>query len=174
MADLQPLICDVTQTAGDDLDGSREGARDGSEIELETRARMSKGTLVLSIQGGADNWSPQRWIERFNAVGNGRDAPLHFRDSVGVGDKAWRRPPFDGTAEPRRWFDFGRGGGAHGKPKTGVGRRGIQSRQYRGFSAGPPCMPGIDLLHPSRRAGRVRFRGNPVCAVVAELVDAQR
>ncbi|MGN6311699.1 MAG: 2-hydroxyacid dehydrogenase [Xanthobacteraceae bacterium] len=37
---------------------------------------MSKGTLVLSIQGGADNWSPQRWVERFNAVGNGRKVVL--------------------------------------------------------------------------------------------------
>ncbi|MBN9001224.1 MAG: glyoxylate/hydroxypyruvate reductase A, partial [Rhizobiales bacterium] len=37
---------------------------------------MSKGTLVLSIQGGADNWSPQRWIERFNAVGHGRKVVL--------------------------------------------------------------------------------------------------
>ncbi len=37
---------------------------------------MSKGTLVLSIQGGADNWSPQRWVERFNAVGNGRKVML--------------------------------------------------------------------------------------------------
>lgn len=37
---------------------------------------MSKGTLVLSIQGGADNWSPQRWVERFNAVGNGREVVL--------------------------------------------------------------------------------------------------
>jgi len=37
---------------------------------------MSKGTLVLSIQGGADNWSPQRWVERFNNVGNGRKIVL--------------------------------------------------------------------------------------------------
>ena len=37
---------------------------------------MSKGILVLSIQGGGDNWSPQRWIERFNAVGNGRKVVL--------------------------------------------------------------------------------------------------
>jgi len=37
---------------------------------------MSKGTLVLSIQGGADNWSPQRWVERFNSVGNGRKIVL--------------------------------------------------------------------------------------------------
>ena len=37
---------------------------------------MSKGTLVLSIQGGADNWSPQRWVARFNAVGGGRKVVL--------------------------------------------------------------------------------------------------
>jgi glyoxylate/hydroxypyruvate reductase A len=37
---------------------------------------MGKGTLVLSIQGGADNWSPLRWVERFNAVGNGRKVVL--------------------------------------------------------------------------------------------------
>lgn len=37
---------------------------------------MGKGTLVLSIQGGADNWSPRRWVERFNAVGNGRKVVL--------------------------------------------------------------------------------------------------
>ena len=37
---------------------------------------MGKGTLVLSIQGGADNWSPRRWVERFNALGNGRKVVL--------------------------------------------------------------------------------------------------
>ncbi len=46
---------------------------------------MSKSTLVLSIQGGADNWSPQRWLARFNAVGGGRKVVL-LPDPERVGD----------------------------------------------------------------------------------------
>ncbi|MCO5130409.1 MAG: glyoxylate/hydroxypyruvate reductase A [Xanthobacteraceae bacterium] len=37
---------------------------------------MTEGTLVLAIQGGADNWSPQRWVERFNAVAGDRKVVL--------------------------------------------------------------------------------------------------
>src|ERR1700743_3881096 len=29
---------------------------------------MSKGALALLIQGGTDNWSPERWTTRFNEV----------------------------------------------------------------------------------------------------------
>jgi glyoxylate/hydroxypyruvate reductase A len=37
---------------------------------------MNHGTLVLAIQGGSDNWSPQRWRARFNAACGGRDVVL--------------------------------------------------------------------------------------------------
>jgi len=37
---------------------------------------MTTGTLVLAIQGGSDNWSPQRWLERFTSVCAGRRVAL--------------------------------------------------------------------------------------------------
>ncbi|MGB3866781.1 MAG: glyoxylate/hydroxypyruvate reductase A [Xanthobacteraceae bacterium] len=46
---------------------------------------MGKGTLVLSIHGGADNWSPQRWLKRFDAVAGGRKVVL-LPDPEWIGD----------------------------------------------------------------------------------------
>ena len=37
---------------------------------------MTTGTLVLAIQGDSDNWSPQRWLERFTSVCAGRRVAL--------------------------------------------------------------------------------------------------
>jgi glyoxylate/hydroxypyruvate reductase A len=76
---------------------------------------MSKGTLVLSIQGGADNWSPQRWIERFNAVGNGRKVvllPERIGDPDDVHYAAVWKPPAGALAAFRNLrviFNLGAG-----------------------------------------------------------------
>ncbi|MGB3448091.1 MAG: glyoxylate/hydroxypyruvate reductase A [Xanthobacteraceae bacterium] len=76
---------------------------------------MSKGILVLSIQGGADNWSPQRWIERFNAVGNGRKVvllPERIGDPDDVHYAAVWKPPAGALAAFRNLrviFNLGAG-----------------------------------------------------------------
>jgi len=76
---------------------------------------MSKGILVLSIQGGADNWSPQRWIERFNAVGNGRKVvllPERIGDPADVHYAAVWKPPAGALAAFRNLrviFNLGAG-----------------------------------------------------------------
>ena len=76
---------------------------------------MTEGTLVLAIQGGADNWSPRRWVERFNAVAGGRKGallpdPAVDPDAVHYA-AVWKPPPgvLAGFRNLRAVFNLGAG-----------------------------------------------------------------
>jgi glyoxylate/hydroxypyruvate reductase A len=76
---------------------------------------MSKATLAVLINGGTDNWSPQRWKERFTAVCKDRPVVLSPGDTYrgeDVGFAAvWKPAPGALAAFPnlRAIFNLGAG-----------------------------------------------------------------
>jgi glyoxylate/hydroxypyruvate reductase len=77
--------------------------------------RMSKAALAVLINGGTDNWSPQRWRERFNAVCKDRQVALLPDDAVRPEDvgyaAVWKPTPGALSAFPNLKAVFNLGAG---------------------------------------------------------------
>src|ERR1700740_433600 len=76
---------------------------------------MSKGALALLIHGGTDNWSPERWNARFNAVCRDRrvlQLPGTIFDPAEVHYAAvWKPAPGELAAFPNLRVIFNLGAG---------------------------------------------------------------
>jgi glyoxylate/hydroxypyruvate reductase A len=76
---------------------------------------MNKGALALLIHGGTENWSPQRWKERFDVVCRGRAVHLLPEASFDPAEieyaAVWKPAPGElaGFANLRAIFNLGAG-----------------------------------------------------------------
>src|ERR1700709_2272937 len=65
-------VCPEPTAIGNILHGRGGPVRSPSMPQVEGENPMNKGALALLVHGGTDNWSPERWKTRFEAVCGGR------------------------------------------------------------------------------------------------------
>src|ERR1700722_944689 len=119
---------------------------------------MNKGALALLVHGGTDNWSPERWKSRFEAVCGGRPvwrmsdrdcnpADIHYA-------AVWKPAPGELAAFPNLRVIFNLGAGVDALmadktlPKVPLVRISVGGATPRGAGEGMRACCFVCLLHP--------------------------